>query len=353
MRIYRFNRGDEHFIFYDNLQAISYLTSDKYKHLNVNNQEFHEPVLAFKHWTDPSIEENDWIRTDDGRIVQCLKKYKLVGKGKKSTYSNGGVFLRWSIKVCFGVYTWYTTKTGKIDSYMRMVADARTVFEANNTGLSTITGKRWIAGRYLTKEKRIFAYWMAITLDPIFSYKKANIKGGYWKSMKFMTEQAFELAKDPYVIEEMSTYRSMDEIKKTIKQMLSEQGLSREKAIEHLAIGLEANVKPVPILDKDGKEVGTKMNPKTGGKNHKEWTELLFKVTEWAENEDKPGNTLGGVLDKPASLKSINNSEHEEFVLPPPREEIANDVPSTKAIENAEYKVLVTPSSQINQQRKE
>lgn len=349
MRIYRYNDGREHFIFLDHLEAISYLTSEKYKHLNVNNQIFYEAADAFKHWTSLEIQDGDWIRTCDGRIVQCLKRYKLLRYGKETKYADGGTYLRWGVRVCFGIFTWYTTRTGKIDTYLRMMADPKTVFESSNVGKSGVSAYRYIAGRYLTKDKRIFAYWMALTLDPIFAFKKANIKQ-HWKSQKYMTEMAFELAKDPYVIEEMSTYRPMEEIRKSIKQLLADNGLGRERAINSLKLGLDANELPVPVFDKDGNQTGTKPNPKTGGKNHRDWTELLFKVEEWAENEGKPGNSLGNALDKPASLKMSEQAEKEEFILPPPRPEILADVTNKKEVKDAEFEVIVTPSSQDNKQ---
>lgn len=72
MRVYTVRRGKftgEHYIFEGEEEFQSYFPSSK-----------------VKKWGDISIQPNDWVRADDGYILQCLHKATLINKWKQVTH---------------------------------------------------------------------------------------------------------------------------------------------------------------------------------------------------------------------------------------------------------------------------
>ena len=83
MRIYTLKKGrfaGDHYIFDSNTEAAE-LLSNRLSELNVNQQDLSDPITCFPHYSDGEI--GDWVRSDDGWILQIQNIYRGTNAGRE------------------------------------------------------------------------------------------------------------------------------------------------------------------------------------------------------------------------------------------------------------------------------
>lgn len=146
-------------------------------------------VVATKHWYEPSIQIGEWVIADDGYIVQCLHRTRIINKNHKSgQYTDIFRFPQGT----FGVY------------YNRdgvRSPNTKNFYGAVTNGNRTSMGNTPSIGRYLTIKKREFVTWMTLGYDPYTSYMKAFSPQN--TNLNYITMQVNKLLVDDKIKEEL------------------------------------------------------------------------------------------------------------------------------------------------------
>ena len=274
MRIFTLRYGKnagEHHIYMSNDEACEFLG------IKTDNLE-----TAFPLWSQQDVKQWDWVRTDDGRVVQVLNVFRLP---------TGKSWLTVMVKVVFGVYKYVIHNSGKIHYPKRMDADPVSLNDVNFNH-TNIGGQKTIAGRYLTTRKRLFAYYVVITGNPV----TAMVKAGMVRNATY--KNAFNLLKDKYVLQEVQTYMPLEDFKTKLKKAFENHDLNAERFASEMDIGL--------------------VNAKKGGLAHKQWVEMLGKAVAYSEDAQ---DQLDGSSSKVSLPAYTPNNE-----LPTPNAEIVDKV---------------------------
>jgi len=301
-----------HYVFDNTSEAIIYLTGELL-HLNMLNQDLSNPLNAFRHWQDGA--KFEWVKCDDGCITQIMNRWDWV----YDKYKDSEIYrTKSAVKVVFGVYYKSSKKDGTY-TMERMIGLPKTI---NDISLqpSTIGGNYTVAGKYLTKDKKLFAYYCAVTGNPFKAWmivKKTELTGSF-RSMRAVYTQAVDLMKDAYVLKEIKHYIPMDEFKEKWKKALAKENID----IDRLAKSLNKGLTSAEVV-------------KPGSMNHKFFFEMSVNILRWSEDtsgkiaidgseKPKPEN-LGnmGVEQIPENTVEVNTSFSQ---IPPPRNEIKDMV---------------------------
>jgi len=164
-----------------------------------NEEEARNHNIVFKKpWYDDNVDNGDWVVSDDGYVIQCLYKRKIVNKRHRS-----GQFTM-SYRFCNGTFYYYVNRFGQ-KSIKNFYAVA-TKSHKNSLGNS---GRM---GRYLTSRKKEFVTLIAAGLDLYSAYIKAyEVKT---ISRNGILVQINKLMDDPIVREEL-----MEQMQPFIKQV--------------------------------------------------------------------------------------------------------------------------------------
>lgn len=293
MRFYTLRFGKyigEHPVYNDNTEAFDNLNNGHANFL----RDFQTPVtINFKLWTDPDVKAGEWIRSDDGRIVQCLNRYDFFKIAKR--LGNKKLPTTVSIKTVFGVFSYYHKAKGGLAIYKKMLADPKTMGDVTFNRVS-ITNQCTIAGKFLTKKKRLFAYYVVVTGNPVASFAKINKNKRITKNIY---KNAFALLKDPYVLAEIKTYTTMDDALARIQKAFADKNLDAERIAEEFDDGLKA--------------------VKKGTMAHAKWTELLRDTWSKIENVQIAGNT-------PSAKELVIDNRPPLAELPAPDKKIVDSV---------------------------
>lgn len=302
MRIYikRFGEYKGEYIIFDTInEAIEELSGD-YAYLNTNKQDLTLPKTeVFPIWY--TGQKGDWVRTDDGRVVQIYELnylYKYKRNGERMTFRNGKPYYTAYFKVCFGTYNYYTLKSGEYRIYNTMNADLVLLKDyAVDTGSLSRSFEHRPFGKYLTDDKKLFCYWLSRNgCDPEDAFIRANKGKIHWKDKKYILEKALTLMQDPYVIEELKYYMSKDKtFLERMQEAFKERNLTPERFAEELDNGLKACTTPETIekLDKNGQPIIIERpNKKMGGLGHLAWVRTLGQAVASVENPAQPKGLL-------------------------------------------------------------
>lgn len=304
MRLYtvKFGKfGGNHYIFDSNTEAVQYL-SEKLSNLNVNQQNLSDPLDAFPHWSEGIV--GDWVRSDDGRILQILNIYKGKSNGRTHSARTGNWVGTKMVKTVVKPACLYGKADGTI-VIPCLLADPKSLTDVH-FNRSAIGQHKTIAGKYLTMRKRLFAYYVYLLADPIRAYNIVfNVRKrrfGHYNTTHVM----FKLLKDEWVVKEIQSYLVTDMEKESFKDRLV-------KALEDKNLGPE----------RFAKELDEGLNKtKPGSMSHSTWVKMLGQIDQYAFTE----KTTPGLDDKGLERKQIEEKSLTAPMLKPPKAEIFDRV---------------------------
>lgn len=342
---------------FDSPDEASIMLSTDLKHLNVTDQKvtpaWHKVNGVFQsifpQWhtvADPKVDIGRWVQTDDGRILQCWAVYYGSNNGKK-TFKNGKSCLTKMVKTCIGVYYEYP-RAEHAPMRSTMFADNKSHYEGEHRyNKHSMTRHKSYLGTKMNNAKRMFAYYLYITGDPVKSYMQVRPRRVNRLTKASMITSAYKLLQDPGIINELNKYLpSMEQELGFRKRLLSaceKEGLNEELLAKHISKGLKANIECE--YDENGDEIP---NKKTGGMGHKSFLELAINAVKFARGEgDNVAEDKAGV-GKGKSNKEIQDVQFEEQPLLPPSKEIQEKVNKGFINENSRpisVPIDVNPSS--------
>lgn len=225
---------------------------------------------TFRHWTDRTVREKDWVRTDDGRIVQILKWQIMPGKKYK------GEIPTEPIPMCT-VYVRFPFASGnvyyKIDgtiTYKYIHADFFVRGSWNNPNRTSLSSNKsfeeGLKNPRMSTEKRLYAYYLAITGNPVKAYQ-LTFPGHYNNKLlyKDVTRRALKLFKDKQVLKELSTYMTLEEFREKLEKELDDTGLDHKFLFGEIKRGAEG--------------------AEPGSDDHREMIKMAMSVVERVKNQ--------------------------------------------------------------------
>jgi len=157
----------------------------------------HPKARLIKDWK--KAEENEWCLSDDGKIVQILKKGSFAHKKRKSTpYA----------RTVIGMFN-----LGSNNSFVGTIKDEMYRF----TKKSDYQIKK---GGHLTEAKRIFAKYIAHGMEPIEAYQKA---------FPSTTSLDYAERRSTLLLKNKTVRQAVD---KEIESLMSEVGITRRYLLE-------------------------------------------------------------------------------------------------------------------------
>ena len=304
VRIYTLKKGKfagDHYIFNDNEEACKYL-STKLENLNVNKQDLLDPLDCFPHWSKGEI--GDWVRSDDGRILQVLNIYYGKSAGREYSTKTGNWVGTKMVKTVVKPACLYGKAGGTI-VIPCLLADPKSLTDVHFNRAS-IGQHKTIAGKYLTMRKRLFAYYVYLLADPIRAYNIVfNVRQRRFGKYK-ATHVMFKLLKDEWVIKEIQSYLPTKMEKESFKERLTKALEDKNLGPERFAAEMDDGLKKT----------------KPGSMSHSTWVKMLGSINQYAFTE-KLGT---GLEDKSLEAKQLNEGQPEREALLPPKDEIMNKV---------------------------
>jgi len=162
-------------------------------------------------WYTPDVEVGDWCLSDDGYVLQCLKRDTLINKRHKSGQRTD------YFRFCNGTFYVYYAKGGK-----RRIKNFYGVASANH---KSSLGNTSALGKYMTLKKKHFVSLVSSGLDPYNAYIQAYKVQGASKNNIWI--QVNNLLSDPLIRKEL-----MEQLKPVILKL--EQQIHKETGAETL-----------------------------------------------------------------------------------------------------------------------
>lgn len=219
-------------------------------------------------WYNPDVDVGDWVVADDGYVVKCLSRNKLINK----RHRNG------QYTDCFrfpqGTFYVYYDKKGEphIKNFYASVANSHKSSLGNTSRL----------GKYMTVKKREFVLLMSMGYDPYTSYVKA-FKVGVSTPGHIMM-QVNKLLTDPLVREALMEAMKpfMEQVQQEVKKKSGIEDLNK-LAVEQISELLVAKPKDIKtrimqskfFLEMFGQQLGIISSDK---KTRKEIEDAQFEV---------------------------------------------------------------------------
>lgn len=233
-----------------------------------------EGKKVYSPWYTDDVEPGDWCVSDDGYVLQLLKRDKLINKRHKS-----GQYTDY-FRFCNGTFYVYYAKGGK-----RSIKNFYGVASANH---KSSLGNTSALGKYMTLKKKHFVTLVAQGFDPYHAYVRAYKVNGASKNNIWI--QVNKLLSDPVVKTEL-----MEQLKPVIFKL--EKQIQKETGAETLQDWLVDEL--TKLLAKS-----TKITPKDRRDNIR----LVISLF---------GEPLGFTTPKRTSKNSADEAEWRE--LPPPQ----------------------------------
>lgn len=253
------------------------IRSGKYKGIHIiydNEEEAKENSIEFKKpWYKESVDVGDWVVSDDGYVIQCLHRYKLVNKRHRSgQYTMSYRFPNGTFYVYIDRY-----KQKHIKNFYAVAAHAH----------KNSLGDTPRIGRYMTSKKKEFVVLVAGGMDIYSAYIKAYSVRTF--SRNGILIQLNKLMDDPLVRKEL-----MQEIQPFIKMV--EEQIKEKTGADSLVNFLVDQITEL-LIDEKSKV------PKERRENLK----LLINLF---------GEQLGIALKKTTNTKGVQDADFE--LVPPP-----------------------------------
>ena len=198
---------------------------------------------TFPHWTERQVREGDWVRTDDGRIVQVLKWQIMKSKKLPPNLEEPIPLCTVYVKLPFTAGSVYYKKDGSI-VYKYVHADFFVKGAWNNPTRSSLgSNKDWISGIHnsrMSPDKRLYAYYLAVVGNPIKAYQ-LTYPGHYHNKLLFkqITRRAIKLFKDKNVLKELMTYMTLEDYRLKLEEGLKNSGLDMDFVFKEIKRGAE------------------------------------------------------------------------------------------------------------------
>lgn len=320
MRRYHIKQGNyigDHFIFDTEQECAVYLKKNCF---NANGQRFvisnHAYIIAshtlldkatakkyglpsieypdtFPHWTDLEAKTGDWVRTDDGRIVQILNRYLMKRRKGRPTLQEQPEPMKLDTvytRFCFASGAIYIKADGTL-RYNYIHADLFVPGEYNRSSLTRKTTT-------MNKDRKLFAYYLAIVGNPVKAYH-LTWPGHYTNKLlyKAITKRALALMRDRKVIQEFLSYMEIDEYRKALQTSADEQGVNTDLLMHEIVRGVQG--------------------AKPGTEDHRKMMEILTLALERMNNVEVI--TSKG---EPARVGAVNAPD----LIPEPKAEIKEQV---------------------------
>lgn len=176
-------------------------------------------------WHSSQTGSGDWVVSDDGYVVQCLKRYPLINKRHKSG--------QWTDCFMFpqGTFTVYHGRNGfkKIKNfYAQMSSNKRTSLGTETSSL----------GKFMTVRKKEFVTLMSLGFDAYTSYVKAyNVKN---TNVGYITIQINKLLSDERVQEALM--EALKPFMEKVEQQIVAKSGGKYKDLEDLAVQKTADL---------------------------------------------------------------------------------------------------------------
>lgn len=182
-------------------------------------------------WHRDDVEPGDWVTSDDGFVIQCLNRNRLVNKRHKSgQYTDYWRFPN-------GTFYVYVNKNGE-----KSIKNFYAVAAMNSKSSLGNTSK---LGKYMTSRKKYFVTLLSQGFSPFMAYAKA-----YNKSTQGHTAfiQVNKLLNDPLVKEEIKMALSpfIEKVERRIKEKTGYENLN-----EFLAAQLSELISDEDVSVKD------------------------------------------------------------------------------------------------------
>lgn len=191
------------------------IRSGKYQGVHLiydNEDEAKEHSIVFKKpWYHDSVDAGDWVVSDDGYVIQCLHKYKLVNKRHRSGQHTV------SYRFPNGTFYVYVDKHGQ--KHVKNFYAVATASHKNSLGNTPRIG------RYMTSKKKEFVTLVAGGMDIYSAYVKAYKVRTY--SRNGILIQLNKLMDDPLVREELMEQMQpfIRQVEKSIKEVTGAETL--------------------------------------------------------------------------------------------------------------------------------
>lgn len=224
-------------------------------------------------WYTNDVEPGDWCVSDDGYVLRCLKRDKLVNKRHKS-----GQYTDY-FRFCNGTFYVYYAKGGK-----RSIKNFYGVASANH---KSSLGNTSSLGKYMTLKKKHFVTLVSQGFDPYHAYVRAYKVSGASKNNIWV--QVNNLLNDPVVKAGL-----MEELKPVIFKL--EKSIQKETGANSLQDWLVDEL--TKLLAKSNK---------ISVKDRRDNIRLIINLF---------GEPLGFSAPKPKNTKSLTEADWME--LPPP-----------------------------------
>ena len=159
-------------------------------------------------WYDPEVQPGDWVVSDDGYVIQCLTRRKLVNKRHKSgQYTD-------LFRFCNGTfYVYYKSDGTKNIKNFYAVAAQSSKGTLGNTS---------VLGKYMGARKKSFGLMVAKGMHPYIAYMTAYNKRNIPPDIMYI--QVNKLLNDDKVRELVMS--EVNDIKMEIEERLKEMGFS-------------------------------------------------------------------------------------------------------------------------------
>lgn len=340
--------GQTHYVFESTNEAIELLSKDEWSYLNINNQSLEwtldeegKPKSPFNFWTGdlcnyddykpPKI--GDWVRSDDGYIIQVLNVWvrpqtmpRVIGSsGKRENIifrykETGEIRYTVIVKTVCGTRNCINNANGKW-TINKMIVNYLTLLEASRPRTSMAAEYREM-GKHLTMKKMLFAYYCVVFLNPVKAYWEVNNSRNMYNIGKNKAQyrkiviRALELLKDEYVVREIKSYMSIEDFKNKLKEAIANEGMGVDKAVKSLKLGLQAN----------------EQNPKkAGGLGHLGFIKAALDINKFIDDMDaKSLDTLteekGSISKTTGNAVALPSQHSENMALPMPKQEIREKV---------------------------
>ena len=199
---------------------------------------YENPEEALKHNIPQVLDEwwkaneGDWVKCDDGYVMKCLQKRKLVNPTHKSgQYTDQYIFPTGSVGV-------YYNKDGVAKIYNKLYGG---ITRINRTSV----GNTPVEGRWLTAPKAMFIGLVREGVNPYTAYIKAFKY--YNKPITVVKQRTHELFLDPVVAKELKEdiMELTDKVREKVLEKTNGHVSIDEAFIENLSIALTRQTKTV------------------------------------------------------------------------------------------------------------
>ena len=255
---------------------------------------------TFPHWSDIKAVPLSWVRSDDGRVIQLLNRYIMPRSAtskvqRKKTLQEHPEPIPGDteyIKFPFVSTCIYYKKDGT-KRYPYMHTDVF-VKHGTNRSSGTLSGKQ----NNPVISKRLFAYYLVITGNPVSAYQ-LTFPGAYKNKLLYrkLKSKALTWMKDELVLKEIMGYMDKTEYRENFLDQAKKLGVDDKLFLTELKRGVE--------------------EAKPGTEDHQNMLKMLIEVVEKSNDvkliTEKGDDGVEATHIAPTSNINLIPTPHEEI----------------------------------------